>query len=287
MVLLGLVIGSNALTLTVTAEGASTETYTETAVDDDQEEEGKSVRLGFGTLPVRRIAHAGGGIGGQTYTNSREALLLNLDRGFEFFEIDFVWTSDGRLVTLHDWNGNALRTFGFEVREIPDEQRFKQWVREYARHENLTLDELAALMQEHPRLVLVTDIKDRNVEGLRILARTIEDFAQRVIPQIYHPREYRPVRKIGYRHIIWTLYRFPGNGREVLEHLRRRFLGRMKLFAVAMPVERAHRGLGLELEKLGIPAYVHTINSAEDFERYRDEFGIDEIYTDFLAPVGN
>ena len=240
-----------------------------------------------GALPVRRIAHAGGGIGGQTYTNSREALLLNLNRGFEFFEIDFVWTSDGRLVTLHDWNGNALRTFGFEVREIPDEQRFKQWVREYARHENLTLDELAALMLEHLRLVLVTDIKDRNVEGLRILARTVEDFAERVIPQIYSPREYRPVREIGYRHIIWTLYRFPENDRKVLEHLRRRFFGRMELFAVTMPVERARRGLGLELEKLGIPAYVHTINSAEDFERYRDEFGIDEIYTDFLAPVGN
>ena len=236
---------------------------------------------------MRRIAHAGGGIGGQTYTNSREALLLNLDHGFEFFEIDFVWTSDSRLVTLHDWNGIARKTFGFEVREIPDEQRFKQWVREYARHENLTPDELAGLMLEQPRLVLVTDIKDRNLEGLRILAQTVEDFSQRVIPQIYHPREYRPLWEIGYRHIIWTLYRFPGNEREVLEHLRPGVAGRMELFAVAMPVERALRGLGLELEKLGIPSYVHTINSAEDFERYRDELGIDEIYTDFLAPEGN
>lgn len=226
-----------------------------------------------------RIAHAGGGIDRRAFTNSSEALLLNLDLGFEFFEFDFVWTSDDRLVTLHDWKGNAKTTFGFEVEQIPDLQQFKQWVRDHSKYENLTLEELAKLMREHPQIVLVTDVKTRNVEALEIIARTMDDFERRVIPQIYKPEEYEPVRAMGYQRIIWTLYRFGGDDREVLD-----LLPDMELFAVTMPTPRADRGLGLEIGKLGLPTYTHTINAKETFAKYHDQLGIDEIYTDFLAP---
>jgi glycerophosphoryl diester phosphodiesterase len=34
-----------------------------------------------------------------------EALNENYGKGFRFFEIDFSWTSDGKLVAIHDWQG--------------------------------------------------------------------------------------------------------------------------------------------------------------------------------------
>jgi hypothetical protein len=39
--------------------------------------------------------------------------------------------------------------------------------------------------------------------------------------------------------------------------------------------------------KKGIPSYVHTINAVEELHKYTQEYGITEIYTDFLAPAEN
>ena len=64
---------------------------------------------------VLRIAHAGGGLGKRTYTNSYEALDSNTKNGFKYFELDFTFTSDGRLVCIHDWKVNFKLTFGIET----------------------------------------------------------------------------------------------------------------------------------------------------------------------------
>ncbi len=63
-------------------------------------------------VPVPKyIAHAGGGIGKMSYTNSRDALDANYRRSHRFFEIDLNWTSDGQLVLIHDWQGNFRDLF--------------------------------------------------------------------------------------------------------------------------------------------------------------------------------
>lgn len=62
-----------------------------------------------------RIAHAGGGLGKRTYTNSYEALDSNIKNGFKYFELDFTFASDDRLVCIHDWKINFKRTFGIET----------------------------------------------------------------------------------------------------------------------------------------------------------------------------
>ena len=54
------------------------------------------------TNPACYIAH-GGGIGEFTYTNSLEAILNSLERGFQFIEIDMLETSDNHIIGGHDW----------------------------------------------------------------------------------------------------------------------------------------------------------------------------------------
>ena len=51
----------------------------------------------------RFIAHAGGAIEGQTYTNTKEALERANGNGFRLIELDFSQTADGILVAVHDW----------------------------------------------------------------------------------------------------------------------------------------------------------------------------------------
>ncbi len=60
----------------------------------------------------RLIAHAGG-IGNQrTDTNSLEALDASVGRGHTAIEVDLSWTTDGRLVLLHDWDETLTGLFG-------------------------------------------------------------------------------------------------------------------------------------------------------------------------------
>lgn len=125
---------------------------------------------------------------------------------------------------------------------------------------------------------VVTDIEKRNVAGLRVIAKYRPELRTRIVPQIYHPREYKPVANLGYDRIVWTLYRVDGSNDKVLAHV-----ADMGVYAVTMPKDRADRGLAQRLDKLGIPSYTHTVNRQAELRKYV-EMGIDEIYTDFLGP---
>ena len=50
------------------------------------------------------IAHAGGGIDNNKYTNSQEAIFQSIDSGYKLIEIDLIETSDQKLVGAHDWD---------------------------------------------------------------------------------------------------------------------------------------------------------------------------------------
>ena len=54
-------------------------------------------------------------------------------------------------------------------------------------------------------------------------------------------------------------------------------------YAITMPKIRAKSGLARELAKKA-PTYVHTVNSVREMHEYKKNYGITEIYTDFLHP---
>ena len=227
------------------------------------------------TVAAPRIAHAGGGVSRMTYTNSLEALNRNATH-YDLFELDFVFTQDGQLVCLHDWQASATRTLGQAVSTPPTLAAFEKLVAANPYYKSCTAKTLKAWLKKNPGKRIVTDIKDGNMAGLKFIAANFPGFADRFIPQIYTPQEYALARQLGYKDIIWTLYQFKGDNSEVLEHTKR-----MKLYGVTMSEKRAKKGLGCKLQKQGIATYVHTINSAEDLRKYR-KLGISEIYTDWL-----
>ncbi|MDA2922369.1 sulfatase-like hydrolase/transferase [Patescibacteria group bacterium AH-259-L07] len=229
---------------------------------------------------VRRIAHAGGGINGRTYTNSIEALNNNIKKGFSYFEIDFVFTKDGHLVCLHDWDSDFENIFGFKTEQRLTLNEFKQLVSKESKFRNCTLSELADWMDKHPDSYLITDMKENNIKALEIISGIIPDYKKRVIPQIYFPENFDKVKKIGYNQIIWTLYRYGGTNEGVLTALGQ-FHGP---FAITMPKERARSILPLKLSGMEIPTYVHIVNSIEEKTEFLEGYNITEIYTDFLSP---
>jgi hypothetical protein len=229
----------------------------------------------------RRVAHAGGGINGETYTNSYEALDLNKSKGFLYFEIDFSFTKDDKLACIHDWNISFKKAFGFEISEKPTLAELTNIAKNKSKYELCTLDGLAEWMRNNPETILVTDIKENNLKALSILRGKIPEASTRVIPQIYQPWNYRAVKNIGYESIIWTLYKYSGSNNSVLDWSEQ-FDGS---FAITMPIERAESNLPILLSKKYIPTYVHTINNRKQFTRLIDLYNVTEIYTDFLSPA--
>ena len=227
-----------------------------------------------------RVAHAGGGIKGKTYTNSLDALDQNIKNGFLYFELDFSFTKDGRLVCIHDWRNSFERSFGFRTKEKPTLEAFEALVKNRSEFKKCTLESLAYWMKQNRSAFIVTDMKEDNLRGLKILAETIPEFETRIIPQVYYPRNYDKVKRMGYKQIIWTLYRYNGSDDDVLAWVDK-FDGP---FAITMPKNRGTSDLPRKLATKHIPTYVHTINSLEEKNRLVSNFGVTEIYTDFLYP---
>ena len=227
-----------------------------------------------------RVAHAGGGINGKTYTNSLEALDQNVKNGFIYFELDFSFTKDRQLVCIHDWKQNFNSTFGFSPKEKPTLEDFESLVKNKSEFEQCTLDTLANWMKQNKSAFIVTDIKEDNLQGLKIISQNIPGFERRIIPQIYDPRNYNEVKSMGYKQVIWTLYRYNGSNDDVLAWTDK-FNGP---FAITMPKDRAISDLPKKLADKHIPTYVHTINTLEETNKFVNDFGVREIYTDFLRP---
>ena len=221
------------------------------------------------------VAHAGGGINGMTYTNSKAALDNSYKNGIRLMELDFEWTNDGQLVVLHSWDGFVNKFFNVDVkRYYYDEFEKFTMVNGYT---HLTPDRMAKWMEDHPDAYIVTDIKRDNIKGLGYLRFTYPHLVDRIIPQIYRQDEYETVKELGYENIILTLYMM-GNKNQVLD-----FMYLDELLAVTMPQVTASTDLPLRLSERGVYVYTHTINDLNELLNLKNN-GVKGFYTDYLVP---
>jgi glycerophosphoryl diester phosphodiesterase len=228
------------------------------------------------------VAHAGGGYRGLTYTNSVEALRENADT-FTFFEIDLEWTRDEQLVCLHDWGETFTRLFGFEIEEPLPLDTFQE-LRTVSGITPLTVPLLQDFLLDNPSARIITDVKSNNIRALRKLVEQIPDGISRIIPQIYQPEEFVKAVEIGYKDIIWALYRYPYkyNPMEIMSKIQKwEDENNRKPFGIVMPVPVVEKGVAKIMEEAKIPVYAHTINTCTDY-RHLLQLGVSSVYTDLL-----
>lgn len=99
------------------------------------------------------IAHAGGEINGFRYSNSKEALLLSLNKGYKYIELDLYITSDSNVVCLHgieDFNNFT----GSDCQRISSGDFKKKNL--FSHYSPMTLDE-AIEIWERKNFTFVTD----------------------------------------------------------------------------------------------------------------------------------
>ena len=227
-----------------------------------------------------RVAHAGGGIDGSTYTNSLRALDANYKRGFRFFELDFSTTSDGHLVCIHDWEASFERSFQQKAQGPVSLEAFDTLVRTSSTYNKCQLTTLLDWLAAHSDAFIVSDVKDDNKQALTMIAKQTPRNLKRFIPQIYEPDEAAFVEGLGFERYIWTLYRYKESNEKVLSEVT----NMKRLWAVTMPIKRAKSNLPRRLIDQGISSYAHTINDADRLGELRFLFDVQDVYTDFLAP---
>lgn len=229
------------------------------------------------------IAHACGGIDDRTYTNSREAFLLNYELGQRVFEIDFNLTEDGKLIASHtEWDWRRMTGT-----DLPYTSENFDQLALHGEYETLDCAEVIDLMAAHPDMYLVTDTKDQTQDKVMLgFAQLVHcakqrhpEVLDRIIPQIYNEDMLTWISSIyPFRSVIFTLYAAVWSPESVLN-----FCLNSGIRFITIPSVVASEELISLWDTLGIHVAVHTVNDESEIASFFD-MGVDMIYTDFATP---
>ncbi len=219
-------------------------------------------------VEARLVAHAGGAVRGLAYTNSREALDEHYASGYRVFELDFHWTSDGRLVAVHDW-AEISAQFGAR----PHVFSYEEYVAAGRRDglHQLTFEDVREWLRSHRDAFVVTDTKADNLRLLRYLEADGGDIRRQVIVQIYRMRELRAARRADPRAVWLSVYKYSIPAWELS-----RISG---VDGFVIPVDAYDRYRDQTLMRRA-RFYVHSVPAESVDETFRELPGIYGIYVD-------
>jgi glycerophosphoryl diester phosphodiesterase len=241
------------------------------------EQQNGRISLSRASNPIL-IAHGAGEIENLRCTNTLEALDQNYTKGYRYFEIDLCWTTDRRLVLIHDWK-KTFKTLFMNAKAQPTLENFES-MRMVHNLTQMPIRSLYRWLSKHHDAYIITDVKTQNLKALSVIAKTAGVLLkERFIPQIYNPNELKPVEKMGFKDVILTLYRSDLTDTELFK-----FVNKNSVFAVTIPVRKAFSfGWMGDLRKKGVSIYAHTVNRIDVFEYLRKK-GVYGVYTDTILP---
>ncbi|KXB73061.1 MULTISPECIES: stalk domain-containing protein [Peptostreptococcus] len=236
----------------------------------------------------RYIAHAMGGIGGNTYTNSKEAMENSYKRGIRVMEADFSLSSDDKLILCHSFDTSSLSSLGLPLswnKEKPSEREFLS-KKILGTYHTMNFEDVAKYMKAHKDMYLVVDLKTNDIKSVeksyrelvRVAKKVDPDIMKRVIPQIYYEEMYRPLMNIyNFKSMIFTTYR--------LEELKAQkivdFSYEHGIKIVAVNKFKFSNVLTNKLLDRGISLYMFTYNDEKIVNTLRNNY-VSGFYTDFL-----
>ncbi len=224
------------------------------------------------------IIHAAGEIDGIAGTNSMEALNNCYYQGYRYIELDFNFTTDGHLVGVHDWERNYFGS-DYAFHGAVSYAEF-QTLKIEGKYTPITMDSLAKWLFMHPNTYIVTDIKDRNVDGLYYIKQNYSYIIPQIMPQIYSEAEYEPVQLMGFQNIIYTLYKLTYSEKTDTDAVVA-FAASHPLYAITFSSELAVPDYITRLKAAGTKLYTHTVNTQTEADIY-GSMGVDGVYTDLF-----
>lgn len=226
-------------------------------------------------LKSRYIAHALGGYNETTYLNCKEAFEQNYSKGYRLFEMDFLMSSDGIVVGMHDGQEKA---FGLHTNF--SHEQFK--ASSLSGTTPLDINDVVNLMVQNTDWYLITDVKTDNLRALKQIVEVCTlnkiNGYERVIPQIYNPTEISVLRTLPFKRLILTLYAYGNHKAEVFAFVKK---NKKRVWAVTMWSDWWDQDYNKFLNKYKVKGFVHTVND-KDIAIQKFSEGVFGIYTDFL-----
>lgn len=235
------------------------------------------------------VAHAGGRIDGNDYSNSVDAILENYDKGQRVFEIDFCVTTDNRLIGKHDW-GFVIQDNMVENQPVSEEEFLKEPI--YREYEPLSFEKLCYMLKEYQDMWIVTDTKDKEANLVKnefqIMRATAEELSlesvlDRVVVQVYDENMYDVISKIyPFKEYIFTLYQFFGGDSDTfLSCARYSYSKGIKNMATWNYM--VNEELIEIANRYNIHLYAHTEDDYKNAKKMIDD-GLTGIYTNIILP---
>ena len=116
------------------------------------------------------MAHALGGIDGQTYTNSREAIENTYNKGIRLFEVDVEFTSDDKLVCVHGWNKEDYEErLGITYNEENSVMTYEQFLNSKIKYkyDTMSFEDLVKYMEKYNDIYVMIDIGKKSYEDTK------------------------------------------------------------------------------------------------------------------------
>lgn len=242
---------------------------------------------GWVTQTPPLIAHALGGIDGNTYTNSLEAFEANYALGQRVFEVDLTFPDVGyTLVATHD--GEHWRSITDTAPDVAFSYESFMDSTLCGRYTPLDYRGIIDLMAAYPDIYVVTDTKETDKLSVTLQFAQLVKYAQewdtgvldRLIPQIYHEEMLDWVMAVHpFRSVIYTLYQVNSTDQEVLD-----FCWCSGIRFITAPIFRMQPDTLSVWKNMDIIVATHTVNAPETAQAFLDQ-GVDVLYTDFLLPA--
>lgn len=226
----------------------------------------------------KMIAHGGGTVEGFDTSSSYDAVMQSIANGFKVIELDMEFSSDNKIIMLHDWDRTVTTYLGrkFDIK-LTQKQFNDQLI--CGKFQSLTFDKLTKILDNNPQVRIVTDTKGDNIKLLTTIANKYPDYVDRMIPQIYDYSEFEAVSALGYDDIIFTLYM-----QDKIDYNKLlKFIKENDIYAVTIGKDYWVKGLPQKLSKEGIKVYTHPVYTVEEA---KEEFskGAYGIYSSTLKP---
>lgn len=228
----------------------------------------------FGQQKPQPIAHALGSIDGHVYTNSREAMVNSIEKGYKFIEVDIDSTSDGILIASHDWELFNEITNHSELKDtmLSFEKFSKRKI--YDKYTPITIQEVVETLMNHPDISVMTD----KISDPSIIENKFSSIKDRVYVECFSEEDYFELKERGY-HVMFSTYTSITTLHYIIKNM---MIGNGRIEFVTTSTDQDFN----ELKRLKcmIPIYVSmfTINTEEELEKHIDD--IDFFYSDFYDP---
>jgi len=228
------------------------------------------------------VAHAGGVVGGYVYSNTLEALQNSVARGYRLIELDFMPTTDGRIVLTHVWHYMTTRVPG-AYDHIVSYDVFMSY-RLYNRYTPMNLEMLIDFLDEHPDIRVITDTKDGYdaYTALYVIAEQFPGHIHRFIAQAYRFEHVNRIRALGFEDVIVTLYMYPPAFFDDPAEIAR-LAQEHDVYAITISEYGVDHAYAALLDVENVRFFANTVNNPYRAQELF-EMGFFGIYTNFLVP---